>query len=35
VEFSEFGFDDFRDCRDIKVIVGGMIGDILFLLVFN
>jgi hypothetical protein len=23
VEFLEFGFDDLRDCRDIKVIVGG------------
>jgi hypothetical protein len=22
VEFLEFGFDDLRDCRDIKVIVG-------------
>jgi hypothetical protein len=22
VAFSEFGFDDLRDCRDIKVIVG-------------
>jgi hypothetical protein len=21
VEFFEFGFDDLRDCRDIKVIV--------------
>jgi hypothetical protein len=28
VEFSEFGFDDLRDCRDIKVIVSGMVGDI-------
>jgi hypothetical protein len=28
MEFLEFGFDDLRDCRDIKVIVGGMIGDI-------
>jgi hypothetical protein len=24
----ELGFDDLRDCRDIKDIVGGMIGDI-------
>jgi hypothetical protein len=24
----EFGFDDLRDCRDIKVILGGMVGDI-------
>jgi hypothetical protein len=22
------GFDDLRDCRDIKVIVGGMVGDV-------
>jgi hypothetical protein len=28
VECLEFGFDDLRDCRDIKVIVGGMVGDI-------
>jgi hypothetical protein len=28
IEFLEFGFDDLRDCRDIKVIVGGMIEDI-------
>jgi hypothetical protein len=28
MEFLEFGFDDLRDCRDIKVIVGGMVGDI-------
>jgi hypothetical protein len=28
MEFLEFGFDDLRDSRDIKVIVGGMIGDI-------
>jgi hypothetical protein len=28
VEFSEFGFDDIRDCRDIKVIASGMDGDI-------
>jgi hypothetical protein len=24
----EFGFDELRDCRDIKVIVGGMAGDV-------
>jgi hypothetical protein len=23
VEFSEFGFEDLRNCRDIRVIVGG------------
>jgi hypothetical protein len=28
VEFLEFGFDDLRDCRDIMVIVGGMVGEI-------
>jgi hypothetical protein len=28
VEFLEFGFDHLRDCRDIKVIVGGMVGDV-------
>jgi hypothetical protein len=28
MEFMEFGCDDLRDCRDIKVIVGGMIGGI-------
>jgi hypothetical protein len=27
-EFSEFGFDDLRDSRDIKVIAGGMVGGI-------
>ena len=24
----EFGFDDFRDCRDVEVIVGYVVGDI-------
>jgi hypothetical protein len=24
----EFFFDDLRDCRDIRVIVGGMVGDV-------
>jgi hypothetical protein len=28
MEFLEIGFDDLRDCRDIKVMVDGMIGDI-------
>jgi hypothetical protein len=28
VEFLEFGFDDLRDCRDMKDIVGGMVGDL-------
>jgi hypothetical protein len=28
VEFSEFGFDDLRDCRDITDIMGGIVGDI-------
>jgi hypothetical protein len=28
LEFSEFGFDNLRDSGDIKVIVGGMVGDI-------
>jgi hypothetical protein len=28
MEFLEFGFDDLRDCRDIKVIEGGMVGHI-------
>jgi hypothetical protein len=28
MEFSEFNFDDHRDCRVIKVIVDGMVGDI-------
>jgi hypothetical protein len=28
VAFLEFGFDDLRDCRDIEVIVGGMVGDV-------
>jgi hypothetical protein len=27
VGFWEFGFDDLRDCRDIKVIVRGIVGD--------
>jgi hypothetical protein len=26
VEFLEFGFDNLRDCRDIKVIVSGIVG---------
>jgi hypothetical protein len=25
VEFFEFGFDDLKDCRDIKVFFGGNI----------
>ena len=28
MEFLELGFDDFEDCRDFKVIVGSMVGDI-------
>jgi hypothetical protein len=28
VEFTEFGFGDLRDTRDIKIIVGDMVGDI-------
>ena len=28
VEFLELGFDVFGDCRDFKVIVGGVIGDV-------
>ena len=24
----EFGVDDLRDCKDFKIIVGGMVGDI-------
>jgi hypothetical protein len=28
VEFLEFGFHYLRDCRDIKVIVGGVVGNI-------
>jgi hypothetical protein len=28
VEVSALGFDDLKDCRGIKVIVGGMFGDI-------
>jgi hypothetical protein len=28
LEYLEFGFDDLRDCRDIKVIVGAMVGDV-------
>ena len=27
-EFSEFGFDDFRDNRDVEVILGRVVGDI-------
>ena len=26
VEFMEFGFDDLRDYKNFKVIVGGMVG---------
>ena len=28
MEFLEFGFDDFRDCRDFEVIVSRVGGDI-------
>ena len=28
VEFSKFGFDDFRDCRDIEFIVCRIVEDI-------
>ena len=28
MEFLELGFDDFRDCRDIEVIVCRVVGDI-------
>jgi hypothetical protein len=28
VEFLKFSFDDLRDCRDIKVIMGGMVGEV-------
>ena len=28
VEFSKFGFDHPRDCKDFKIIEGGMVGDI-------
>ena len=28
VEFLEFGFDDFRVCRDVEVIVGRAVKDI-------
>ena len=28
VEFLELGFDDFRGCRDIDVIVDRVVGDI-------
>jgi hypothetical protein len=28
VQFFEFGFDDLRNYRDIKVIMGGMVGDV-------
>ena len=28
VEILKFGLDDFRDCRDDKVIVGCVVGDI-------
>ena len=27
-EFLEFGFDDFRDCRDLEVIVDRAVGNI-------
>ena len=29
VEFFEFGFDDFKGCRHVEVIVGRVVGDIL------
>ena len=28
MEFLELGFDDLGGCRDFKVIVGGVVGDI-------
>ena len=28
MEFFEFGFDDFRDCRDGEVIMGRVAGDL-------
>ena len=28
VEFLEFGFDNFRDCRAVEVIVCRIVGDI-------
>ena len=28
VKFLEFCFDVLRDCKDLKAIVGGMVGDI-------
>ena len=28
MEFLEFGFCDFIDCRDVEVIVGRLVGDI-------
>ena len=28
MEFLQFESDDFRDCRDIKAIVGYVVGDI-------
>ena len=28
MEFLELGFDNFGPCRDFKVIVGGVVGDI-------
>ena len=28
MEFLELGFDDFRNCKDFKVIVDSVIGDI-------
>ena len=24
----EFGFDDFRDCRDVEITVGRIVGDV-------
>ena len=28
VEFLDFGFDNFKDCRDVEVIVCLLVGDI-------
>ena len=28
MEFSELGLDVFRDCRDFKVIVGNVVGEV-------
>ena len=27
MEYSKFGFDNFKDCSDVKVIVGRVVGD--------